>query len=330
MFKKNWLHTLALAIVLCLLTACTSPVGKDTEKDPAPESDELHVPETSLQKGDQDQSVQMLQKILMEIDYPIQTTGKFDADTTWAITDFQLQQDNLHATGIYDADTRQMIEMAFEDEIQINSGAGLQQPNEDADKNTVANPYEILSLVNKQYALPADYIPSDLVTPDVRFPFTEDLPKKQMREVAANALEEMFDAGDKAGLDLFAQSGYRSFDRQEALFASYSEENGEKAANKYSARPGESEHQTGLTMDITSPDINYDLNIEFGETDEGKWVKEHAAEFGYIIRYPEGKEDITKYQYEPWHLRYVGKKAAKEIVDQDLTLEEYIDNITAE
>src|SRR5690625_1459517 len=85
MFKKNWLNTLALTTVLCLLTACTSPVGKDAEKDPAPESDELHVPETSLQKGDQDQSVNMLQKILMEIDYPIQTTGKFDADTTWAI-----------------------------------------------------------------------------------------------------------------------------------------------------------------------------------------------------------------------------------------------------
>src|SRR5699024_8921438 len=154
--------------------------------------------------------------------------------------------DNLHATGIYDADTRPMIEMAFEDEIQINWGAALQQPNEDTYKYTVANPYEILSLVNKQYALPTYYIPSNLVTPDVRFPFTEDFPKKQMREVAANALEEMFDAGDKAGLDLFSQSGYRSFDRQEALFASYSEENGEKAANKYSARPGESEHQTGL------------------------------------------------------------------------------------
>src|SRR5699024_8396717 len=147
MLKKNWLHTLALAIVLCLLTACTSPGGKDTEKDPASESDELHVAETSLQTGGQAQSVQMLQKMFMAIDHPTQTTGKFDADTTWAITDFQLQQDNLHATGIYDADTRQMIEMAFEDEIQINSGAGLQQPNEDADKNTVATPYEILSLV---------------------------------------------------------------------------------------------------------------------------------------------------------------------------------------
>src|SRR5699024_11533716 len=99
------------------LTACTSPVGKDTEKDPAPESDELHVPETSLQKGDQYQSVQMLQKIIMAIDYLIQTTGKFDADTTCAITDFQLQQDNLHATGIDDADTRQLIEIALDDEI---------------------------------------------------------------------------------------------------------------------------------------------------------------------------------------------------------------------
>jgi D-alanyl-D-alanine carboxypeptidase len=80
-------------------------------------------------------------------------------------------------------------------------------------------------------------------------------------------------------------------------------------------------------MDITSPAVGYDLNTDFGKTDEGKWVKENAADYGFIIRYPEGKEDITKYQYEPWHLRYVGKKAAKEIADNNLTLEEYINQI---
>lgn len=327
MFLRKLPKALAMIVLLFLITACNSPVSKETDVDDSEAVEEQTLPEDHLQKGDQNKSVQVLQNFLQKIDYPIESTGKFDADTTWAITDFQLQQDNLHATGVYDADTMQAIEMVLEDQLEVNTGSGLERP-EKADSNqdikAVANPYEILSLVNKENALPADYIPSDLVTPNIRFPFTEELPKKQMRAVAAEALEAMFEAGDDAGVDLFAQSGYRSFDRQEAIFASYSEENGEEAANKYSARPGESEHQSGLTMDVTSPDINYDLNIDFGDTDEGKWVKEHAAEFGYIIRYPKGKENITKYQFEPWHLRYVGKKAAKEISEEDLTLEEYI------
>src|SRR5690625_3128012 len=132
------------------------------------------------------------------------------------------------------------------------------------------------------------------------------------------------DLSDEEGLTIFAQSGYRSYDRQDTIFTSNVDEHGEKEANNFSARPGESEHQSGLTMDITTPDLNYDLTVEFGETDEGKWVQQHASEFGFIIRYPEGKEEITEYQYEPWHLRYVGKKAAKEIMDKGITLEEYL------
>src|SRR5699024_4734909 len=116
-------------------------------------------------------------------------------------------------------------------------------------------------------------------------------------------------------MDLFAQSGYRSYDSQDAIFAANVDKNDEPAANNDSARHGESEHQTGLTMDITSPDVGYKLNIEFGDTKEGKWVEKHAADHGFIIRYPEDKEDITEYQYEPWHLRYVGKEAATEITE---------------
>lgn len=337
MWKKLISIMLALAAVLFLATACSSATSNDTEETSDSESggentdpDDAVLPDDHLQKGDEGKSVQHLQQILKKIDYPVQTNGKFAEETIWAITDLQLQQDDLEATGIYDADTKKGIEKALEKQVDIEPGSALSQPEEETDADgsaIVANPYEILALVNKQNALPDGYTPEDLVAPDVRFPFTEDLPKKQMRKVAADALADMFNAGDEAGVDLFAQSGYRSFDRQEAIFASYSEENGEEAANNFSARPGESEHQTGLTMDITSPDINYDLNTDFGKTDEGKWVKEHAAEFGFIIRYPEDKEDITEYQYEPWHLRYVGKKAAKEITDNNLALEEYIKKI---
>src|SRR5699024_2355749 len=160
------------------------------------------------------------------------------------------------------------------------------------------NPYDGLALINKEHALPAEYIPEDLVTPDVRFPFTEDLPNKQMRQSAARALKDLIKDAYDAGRDLFTQSVYRSYERQEAIFAANIEKNGEKEANKYSARPGESEHQSGLTMDVTSPGVEYDLVIAFEDTPEGKWIKKHASDYGFIIRYPKGKEDITQYQYE--------------------------------
>src|SRR5699024_12439477 len=105
---------------------------------------------------------------------------------------------------------------------------------------------------NKHSALPDDFEPEDLVVPDVRFPFDEDVPKKQMRQVAADALEDLFAAGDEAGVTLYAQSGYREYDTQEAIFASSVDEHGEDEANNFSARPGESENKSGLTMDVTS------------------------------------------------------------------------------
>ena len=188
----------------------------------------------------------------------------------------------------------------------------------------VENPYDVLALVNKNHALPDDYEPVDLVVPNVRFPFEEDVPKKQLRKIAADALEDQFAAGDEDCITLFAQSGYSSYDRKEAIFASNAAKNGEEHANTYSARAGQSEHQTGLVMDVTAQAVGFDLVIDFGETEEGKWIKEHAHEYGFIIRYPEGKEAITLYQYEPWHLRYVGQKTASAIYEEDQTFEEYL------
>ena len=108
----------------------------------------------------------------------------------------------------------------------------------------------------------------------------------------------------------------------EQLNASFSD--GGEAADTYSARAGHSEHQTGLAVDITSDSVNEELTVEFGETEEGKWVAENAHRFGFIIRYPEDKTLLTGYQYEPWHLRYVGIDAATEIYENGWILEEYI------
>ncbi|MBB6735647.1 M15 family metallopeptidase [Cohnella sp. CBP 2801] len=192
-----------------------------------------------------------------------------------------------------------------------------------ADIATVAEPESVTVLVNKQNKLPDDYDPSDLVYPDVRFTFTEKIEKREMRKVAADALEKLFAAADKDDVPLAGVSAYRSFARQKSLFEAYVKKDGLEKARTYSAYPGTSEHETGLAIDVSGSDGKCAATDCFAGTKEAKWLAEHSYEYGFIIRYPEGKEDITGYKYEPWHLRYVGLDAAKEMHDKDVTLEEY-------
>jgi D-alanyl-D-alanine carboxypeptidase len=181
-----------------------------------------------------------------------------------------------------------------------------------------------LMLVNKTHPLPSDYAPSDLVTPHVAFK-TGSSEVRQMRREAAGALEQLFAAAGEEGVNLYAISGYRSYDRQAAIFAASAKSHGsEAAANQYSARAGQSEHQTGLAMDVSSASAGYALTGGFGTTKEGAWLAENAYRFGFILRYQQGAESITGYQYEPWHIRYVGTSAAEEITNRQITLEEYL------
>jgi D-alanyl-D-alanine carboxypeptidase len=192
-----------------------------------------------------------------------------------------------------------------------------------ADIATIAEPESVTVLVNKQNKLPDDYDPADLVYPDVRFTFKEKIEKREMRKVAADALEKLFAAADDDGVPLAGVSAYRSFARQKSLFEAYVKKDGLEKARTYSAYPGTSEHETGLAIDVSGSDGKCAATDCFGGTKEAKWLAEHSYEYGFIIRYPEGKEDITGYKYEPWHIRYVGLDAAKEMHDKDLTLEEY-------
>jgi len=191
----------------------------------------------------------------------------------------------------------------------------------------VTNPASVHVLVNKKRNLPSDYIPEDLVVPDVPFSFSGDSPKKQMRKEAAAALEDLVAAAKQDGVTLKAVSGYRSYKTQQSLFDSYAKKDGIEAANRYSAHPGQSEHQTGLTMDISGASVNYQLTADLGKAKEGIWLAEHAAEYGFIIRYPEGKEDITGYTYEPWHIRYIGADAAEAVYESKLTFEQYFETL---
>ncbi|WLD91742.1 D-alanyl-D-alanine carboxypeptidase family protein [Alkalihalobacillus sp. AL-G] len=213
------------------------------------------------------------------------------------------------------------VEQSPNDETQKKQE---QKPTENSPK-IVDNPDSILVLVNKKYHLPESYTPNDLVEAPVQFPFEQDLPKRNLRAEAAAALDQLFSDANSHGLNLYAQSGYRSYDRQEAIFAYNVDRYGSKEkANQVSAEPGESEHQTGLAIDVTSPAIDYHLVQSFDQTEEGQWVLNHAHDYGFIIRYPKGKSSITGYNYEPWHLRYVGKKAANYIHSKQITLEEYL------
>jgi len=189
----------------------------------------------------------------------------------------------------------------------------------------VTNPSDISALVNKDRNLSSSYAPSDLVVPNVPFLVAEYMEKKNVRKEAALALEKLFAGAAANGYSLLAVSGYRSYATQTYLFNQNVLKYGsEEAANKVSARPGQSEHQTGLAMDISCMSQGGYLTEAFGETPEGKWLAENAHNYGFIIRFPLGKESITGYNYEPWHIRYVGVDHAKAVKTAGLTLEEYL------
>ena len=128
----------------------------------------------------------------------------------------------------------------------------------------------------------------------------------------------------KDNIQLYKISGFRSYQTQVQLFNNYKARDGEKAANKYSSKPGHSEHQTGLSFDVGAQGSDKNLYRSFGKTKEGKWIKKHAADYGFIVRYGKHKENETGYQYEPWHLRYLGKDKAKKVKQSGKSLESYL------
>ena len=185
------------------------------------------------------------------------------------------------------------------------------------------DPTDILILVNKQNRAPA--VPVTLVKPDVTPTKPSVAENIYMRPEAAQALEALFAGAAEEGITLYATSGYRSYSTQKAIFDRKAEERGEQAANRSVAKPGYSEHQTGLAMDIEGETtLGTGLTEAFGESPEGIWVAENCHEYGFIIRYPQEKTSITGYIYEPWHIRYVGVEAATEIAALGVTFEEYI------
>lgn len=182
------------------------------------------------------------------------------------------------------------------------------------------SPY--LILINANYPLEPDYVPTDLV--ELQVPADTAL---SLAQEAALATQMLFGDAQKQGVDLKAISAYRSYNDQQAIYQAEADVNG-IVEGVESVSPGTSEHQTGLALDVSSADVGYQLVADFAETPSGQWIAENAKNYGFIIRYPEGKEVVTGTIYEPWHLRYVGVEDAKKITDNNLSLEEYMKKLS--
>lgn len=181
------------------------------------------------------------------------------------------------------------------------------------------DPTSIWVMVNKKNPLnPKDYIPNDLVYPNVplRVPGNATM---QLRQVAATALEQMFAAAKTQGINLMLASGYRSYSYQVSLYNGYVQTQGQAVADQQSARPGYSEHQTGLAADVEAASRNCEVEQCFATTPEGEWLAANSYKYGFVIRYPQNGQSITGYEYEPWHVRYIGIAAATEMHKEGVT-----------
>ncbi|MCG2621680.1 M15 family metallopeptidase [Arthrobacter sp. I2-34] len=185
------------------------------------------------------------------------------------------------------------------------------------------DPAQFDVVVNKTRPLmPLDYAPADLRAPQV--PLGPGGDTAQVRAAVANAVEQLFAAAAADGVPLTLLSGFRSYQTQVSTYQHWVEVNGKAEADKISARPGYSEHQTGLVVDIGDPSGSCNLSACFADTAAGRWAAANASRFGFIVRYQPGQEDVTGYSPEAWHLRYVGKKVAADMAAQGMkSLETY-------
>ena len=186
------------------------------------------------------------------------------------------------------------------------------------DTNPTDTSKEVLLIVNKYYYLDKNYTYGNLVTMDKNY---DNKSGSKLSSVAYEAFKKLVDDAEKEGYHIRNNSAYRSYDYQSSLYNGYKSRNGLTWADKWSARPGHSEHQTGLALDVG---VKGKLSLDsFEGSKEFIWMRDNAHLYGFILRYPKGKEYITGYGYEPWHYRYVGVDVATYIYENNITFEEY-------
>jgi len=249
-----------------------------------------------------EENIYWLQESLKMAGHYTALDGRWGPNTKKALVQFKISKE-LADVETYDQATKILLE-------QIRNNKLVDEPSSD------------LILLNKTNYLPSDYVPNDLVEADLPKSKYMELPK----HVALKA-KEMFDAAAGAGHELYFASGYRSYAYQETLFKRRVARDGFESAAKVVAVPGQSEHQTGLAIDITTSEMNYGLSQSFDQTEAFHWLVNNSYKYGFILRYQKGKEDLTGYIYEPWHYRYIGDvEMAKEIMTNNMVLEEYFSN----
>lgn len=249
------------------------------------------------------------------------------------INKYNLKEEISVNSNISNEEENEVLLSNLEKDNQNNNNEMNNNFNNDAQNNNdeeirrleeiLNNPFFIL--INKNNTLSEDYIPDNLKKCEVNFlEYAED---NLLNANVADALKEMFDDALEDKISLIGISGYRSYSVQKTLYESRVQKNGKEKTSVYTAEPGLSEHQSGLAIDILCNDYK-SLDEGFENTEAFRWLKDNCYNYGFILRYLKGKEDITGYNYEPWHFRYIGNtEIAKEIMTREITFEEYIDEL---
>lgn len=223
-----------------------------------------------------------------------------------------------NGTSTYELNFTDLNQNQVAQTVSITGGAG--RPAVAAWPDSTYHSYgdDLLAIANKKFRLPEDYVPAELV--QISAYGIAGLPGAQMRREAAEALRNMTQAMSKAGISNYVRSAYRSYVDQVNVYSYWVNYNGSMAgADRISARPGHSEHQLGTTADFGTSSFE-----TFGTTPGARWLRDHAHEYGFVMSYPEGKESITGYAYEPWHYRYIGVENARQVRDSGFTLTEWL------
>lgn len=279
--KKNF-KILVTFLVCCFIIGGTIiyALGQDRPEKQSPKKQTI-----------KEQKLNKLHNIDQKIDY-------FDYKKIDRYIVYQQEHENL--------DIKQII-------LDVN--IGLDQPYyTNATPTTNLNTETIL--VNKYHYLTKDYIPNNLEPISTKYARSG----MQLVSIAKKAFEDLAEAALTEQMTIIAMSSYRSYTYQENLYNKYAQQDGKEKADTYSARPGYSEHQTGLVVDVYNGIENY---TNFEKTKEFTWMQENAHKYGFILRFPKDKVKETGYQYEAWHYRYVGTEVAKYIHENKITLEEY-------
>lgn len=259
--------------------------------------------------GYKKEEIQIIQKRIKNIDKILHI--KYDNKLINLINETYFIEENLDAYIEY---YNQHPNTSWKDVITIIHAKTNLEPYQDAENADTSKNEKIL--VNKHYAIDETFVPTNIVDINPKYAYANNQISKEIYDIYT----EMCDQAAIDGISLVATSGYRSYEDQKKIYDSYVTKYGMQYADEYAARPGFSEHQTGLAIDIIGMGTTRDT---FEDSDAFLWLQEHAAEYGFILRFPKGKEHITGYAYEPWHYRYVGKHIAQKLKRENITYEEY-------